>query len=121
MGETETPAGTDEIYDTLNNNIDKIINRVEVEHPSASTISAGQKTYTVTSRLIPAMARTATKRSPGPAWAAAYSQTLPATIGGAIGGAPGAAIGAGAKYLQETVAPDLGKNLAYLGMKSARK
>ena len=121
FNKTEVPPGTEEIYGILNDGIDKVIDRLSTENPDlGENFGRLKQVYTVTSRLLPAMSRTAAREVSGNSvGGGVMSKLIPSAIGGAIGGPAGAAIGAGAKYLQEAVAPDLGKNLAYMAMKAS--
>ncbi len=123
FNKTDSPAGTEDIYGILSDNAQKVVDRLTVEDPTlAPELTHLKQVYTVTSRLIPAMARSAAKEVAGGSVGGGFvSKLLPSAVGGAIGGPGGAALGAGAKYLQETIAPDLGKNLSYMTMKAAPK
>lgn len=123
FNKTEAPPGTEDIYGILSDNAQKVVDRLTVQDPSmAPELAHLKEMYTLTSRLVPAMARSASKEVAGASVGGGFvSKLLPTAIGGAIGGPMGAALGGGAKYLQETVAPDLGKNLSYMTMKSAPK
>lgn len=121
FNKTEPPAGTEDIYHILDENAQKAVDRLSVLDPSlAPQLSRLKEIYTTTSRLIPAMSRTAAREVAGAnVGGGLLSKAIPSAIGGVLGGPMGALAGAGAKYLQEAIAPDLGKNLAYMAMKSS--
>lgn len=120
FGKTDPPPGTEDIYDILNKNATKVVDRLSVEDPKlAPELAHLKEVYTVTSRLLPAMVRTAAKEVSGASVGSGIlSKAIPSALGGMIGGPVGALAGAGAKYLQEAIAPDLTKNLAYAAMKA---
>ena len=120
FNKAEAPPGTEEIYGILNDHIDKVLDRLAVDDPTLGPeFAKAKQIYTVTSRLLPAMSRTAAREVSGASiGGGVFSKMIPSAIGGAIGGVPGAALAGGAKYLQEAIAPDLGKNLAYMAMKA---
>lgn len=120
FGKLNTPPGTVETYDALNTGISQAIDRVSAQNPALGpSFEKAKETYTVTSKLLPAMARAAGKEVAGSMGGGIMDKIIPSAIGGAIGGPPGAIIGAGAKYVQDAIAPDLFKNLAYLAIKNS--
>jgi hypothetical protein len=120
FGKANVPPGTTETYDVLNNGIDQAIQRVSTNNPKLGpAFDNAKQVYTVTSRLLPAMAKAAGKEVGGSMGGGVMDKVLPSIVGGALGGIPGAIAGGAAKYAQDAVAPDLWKNLTYLAMKKA--
>lgn len=122
FGKMNVPPGTTETYDSLNSGMTQAIDRVSTQYPDLGpSFEKAKETYTITSRLLPAMARAAGKEATGSMGGGFMDKVIPSLVGGAVGGVPGAIIGGAAKYTQDAVAPDLFKNLAYLAMKNGGK
>lgn len=104
--------GTEEIYSTLSNHLDKALDRMAPSNPNIdpAAFAEAKAKYALTSKIMPLMMRGAGRE--------VNSAMAPIKALGAIGsiglGHPLGAIGLGAKSVQELGAPELPANLGMM-------